>query len=48
AQVQAPSPVQPAAQQALDAARQVAEQNGYGQQFQQLVDTNPQLVDALR
>lgn len=48
AQVQAPAPVQPAAQQALDAARQVADQNGYGQQFQQLVDSNPQLVDALR
>ncbi|MBV6760131.1 transglycosylase family protein [Rhodococcus opacus] len=48
AQVQTPAPVQPAAQQALDAARQVAEQNGFGQQFQQLVNANPQLVDALR
>ncbi|TQC47553.1 resuscitation-promoting factor, partial [Rhodococcus sp. WS4] len=46
--VQVPAPAQPSAQQALDAARQLAEQNGYGQQFQQLVDTNPQLVDALR
>ncbi|MFC9555065.1 transglycosylase family protein [Rhodococcus sp. NPDC056960] len=48
AQVQVPAPAQPGAQQALDAARQIAEQNGLGQQFQQLVDTNPQLVDALR
>ncbi|QHE71980.1 transglycosylase family protein [Rhodococcus sp. WAY2] len=43
-----PAPAQPIAQQGIDTARQLAEQNGFGQQFQQLIDANPQLIAALR
>lgn len=45
---QIPAEFKPAAQQAYDSARALADQYGFGAQFQQLADTNPQVLAALR
>jgi hypothetical protein len=48
AALQIPAEFKPAAQQAYDSARALADQYGFGAQFQQLADTNPQVLAALR
>ncbi|MCJ0903502.1 transglycosylase family protein [Rhodococcus sp. ARC_M6] len=45
---QIPAEFKPAAQQAYDSARQLADQYGFSAQFQQLADANPQVLAALR